>query len=197
MRASIFVGLVLVGCVPEIAPGAYLCGPERGCPDEQVCDGVTNTCVLRNQAKPFACPIMQTEVEPNDNANNAQAIENLLCASRPAEVIGCTRDLDGEDWFQFDVPASCAAVGVDLRLTFPVAFESLELELRDADGATIATGASCPNSEPDDGDEQRCVEKSLTPGGHYTVRIARTGKGDCQGACAHNRYTLTLQLETP
>ncbi len=197
MRAWIVAGLAFVGCAPDIAPGAYLCGPEQVCPDEQVCDGVTTTCVLRSQAKPFACPIIQTEVEPNDNTNNAQVIENLLCASRPAEVIGCTRDLDGEDWFQFDVPASCTTVGVDLRLTFALAFEILELELRDAGGAIVATGTSCPNAEPDDGDEQRCIEHALAPGGHYAVRIARTGEGDCEGACAHNRYTLTLQLETP
>ena len=197
MRAWIVVSVALVGCAPEIAPGAYLCGPEQACPEEQVCDGVTNTCVLRSQAKPFACSVLQTEVEPNDNANDGQVIDNLSCASRPAEIVGCTRDLDGEDWFQFDAPAVCSTVSVDLRLTFPLAFEILELDLRDAGGAVIATGTTCASSETDDGDEQRCIEKSLIPGGHYTVRIARTGEGDCRGACAHNRYTLTLQLETP
>ncbi len=197
MRAVIASLLALVGCTPDILPGAYLCGPEQVCPEEQVCDGVTNTCVLRSQAQPFACPVIQTEVEPNDNRNNAQVIANLLCASRPAEVIGCTKDLDGEDWFLFDVPSTCTTVGADLRLTFPLAFEVLELDLRDATGGTVATGSACANAEPDDGDEQRCIEQALTPGGQYAIRVARTGEGDCDGACAHNRYTLTLQLETP
>jgi len=200
MRAAILqlLALAAVGaCAPDIAPGAYLCGPEQVCPDEQVCDGVSNTCVLRSQAKPFACPAVTTEIEPNDDANNAQPIANLACASRPAELIGCTQDLDGEDWFEFDVPAICTTVSVDLRLTFPLAFEILGLELRDESGASIATGTPCAQAEPDDGDEQSCIEQALTPGGHYAVRVARTGEGDCGGACDYNRYTLSLQLETP
>lgn len=197
MRVLLFPALLLAACAPDIAPGAYLCGPEQVCPDEQVCDGVTNICVLRSQAKPFACPDMSTEVEPNDDTNNAQVIPNLTCASRPAEVVGCTRDLDEADVFEFAVPAACTTVGVDLRLTFPLAFEVLGLELRDATGGVIATGTACPQAEPDDGDEQRCIEQTLTPGANYTVRVARTGEGDCGGACAHNRYRLTLQLETP
>lgn len=200
MRAVILplLALAAVGaCAPDIAPGAYLCGPEQVCPDEQVCDGVSNICVLRSQAKPFACPATTTEIEPNDDTNNAQIIPNLACASRRAEVIGCTRDLDGEDWFQVDVPATCTTVSVDLRLTFPIAFELLELELRDGTGASVATGTPCAQTEPDDGDEQSCIDHALTPGGRYAVRVARTGEGDCGGACAHNRYTLSLQLETP
>jgi hypothetical protein len=200
MRSTILqiFALAAVGaCAPDIAPGAYLCGPEQVCPDEQVCDGETATCVLPSQAKPFACPASSTDVEPNDDPNNAQVIPSLTCASRPAEVIGCTRDVDGEDWFQFDVPAACTTVGVDLRLTFPIAFELLELELRNGSGVIVATGTPCAQAEPDDGDDQSCLEHALTPGEHYTVRVARTGEGDCGGACAYNRYTLTLQLETP
>ncbi|MBA3452155.1 MAG: hypothetical protein H0T42_03540 [Deltaproteobacteria bacterium] len=156
--------------------------------------------MLRSQTKPFACPIASSEIEPNDDMATGQVIGNLLCASRPAEVVGCTTELDGddgEDWFQFDVPSACTSVGVDVRLTFPLAFETLGLELRDASGATIATGGACPQADPDDGDDQACIEHRLTPGGHYALLVARTGEGACEGSCAHNRYTLTLQLETP
>lgn len=197
MRTLLFGVLVLGACTPDIAPGAYLCGPERACPDDQACDGMTDTCVLPSQAKPFECPVTPSEVEPNDNPSNAQLIENLTCASRSAQIIGCERDLDREDWFAFDVPAICTTVGVDLRLTFPLPYEILGIELHDSTGAMIATGDACPQSDPDDGDEQRCIEHALTPGGHYTVRILRTGESACAGACEQNRYTLTLQLETP
>lgn len=197
--AGLFVGgLLAVGaCAPDIAPGSYLCGPEQSCPDDQACDGLTNTCVLPSQAQPFACPTGATEIEPNNAASSAQVVANLACVSRTAQVIGCTKDLDGEDWFQFDVPATCTSVGVDVRLTFPIAFEGLALELRNDAGATITTGEPCAQSEPDDGDDQSCLAQTLTPGGHYAIRIARTGEGECGGACAYNRYTLTLQLETP
>lgn len=201
MRPAVALAFVAItACTPDIAPGAYLCGPEQACPDEQVCDGVTNTCVLSSQARLFACPSGATEVEPNDDMASAQLVGNLACVSRPAEVIGCTRQLDGDDgqdWFQFDVPAVCTAVSVAVRLTFPIAYEALALELRDATGATLASGTACPQTEADDGDEQACIEHDLTPGGHYAIRIARTGEGNCGGACAHNRYTLSLQLETP
>jgi hypothetical protein len=198
MRSALLL-CTLAACSPDIVPGSYLCGPERLCPDDQVCDGVTNICVLPNQAMPFACPPQSTmsEIEPNDSGTSAQQISNLACVSRSAELVGCAKDLDGEDWFQFDTPSDCTAVGVTARLTFPLAFEVLALDLRDANGAIIATGEQCPQSEPDDGDEQRCVEKTLTPGGHYAVRVSRTGESTCDGACAHNRYTLTLALETP
>jgi hypothetical protein len=200
MRAALVLGLGLLAagaCTPDIAPGSYLCGPDQVCPDDQACDGPTNTCVLPSQVQPFACPTGATEAEPNNDATNAQRVVNLTCVSRTAEVIGCAKDLDGEDWFQFDVPADCTTVGIDARLTFPLAFEVLALELRSDTGATLATGEACFQAEPDDGDEQRCLEHTLTPGGHYAIRIARTGEGVCGGACAYNRYTLTLQLETP
>jgi len=198
MRAALLLG-ALAACSPDIVPGSYLCGPERLCPDEQICDGVTNICVLPNQAMPFACPPQMTtsEVEPNDSSASAQVVANLACVSRNAELVGCALDLDTEDWFQFDVPADCTAVGVTARLTFPLAFEVLAVELRDSSDAIIATGEPCPQSEPDDGDEQRCLEKTLAPGGHYALRVVRTGEGTCNGACEHNRYTLTLALETP
>jgi len=186
-------------CAPDIAPGSYLCGPERSCPDDQACDGATNICVLPSQVQPFACPsaLETTELEPNDDPNNAQLIANLACVSRTAEIVGCARDLDGEDWFVLDVPVGCTAVALEARLTFPLAFEVLSLEVRDRAGVTISTGGDCAIAEPDDGDEQRCVDVPLASGARYAIRIARSGDGACGGACAHNKYTLTLQLKTP
>jgi len=200
MRAAVVVVLALAAaCTPDIAPGSYLCGPERSCPEDQACDGVTNICVLPSQVQPFACPPPgeTTEVEPNDDTVNAQLIANLACVSRTAEIVGCARDLDSEDWFLFDAPQGCTAVAVEARLTFPLAFEVLSLEVRGSTGLTIASGGDCAISDADDGDEQRCLDVPLTSGSRYALRVARSGVGTCGGACAHNKYTLTLQLKTP
>lgn len=200
MRTAVVVALGLVAaCTPEIVPGSYFCGPERACPDDQACDGATNLCVLPSQVQPFACPspTETVEVEPNDDMVNAQLIANLECVSRTAEIVGCTRDLDREDWFVFDVPVGCTAVAVEGRLTFPLAFEVLDLDAHGSTGLTIATGGQCAIFDADDGDEQRCLDVPLTPGSRSALRVARSGVGSCGGACAHNKYTLTLQLKTP
>jgi hypothetical protein len=196
MRLPIVLTSLLVACSPEIAPGAYLCGPEEACPDGLTCDGAKNLCVLPNQVTPFGCAA-GTEVEPNNALATAQQVGNLACVSQPIELVGCAQESDSEDWFQFDTPATCTAVGVGARLTFPLAFEILALELIGTTGATIATGGACANQDADDGDEQRCLDQRLDPGGHYAIRVVRSGEGTCDGACAHNRYTLTLQLKTP
>jgi len=199
MRAAALVFVLAAACTPEIVSGSYLCGPERACPDDQACDGATNICVLPSQVQPFACPSQSetTEVEPNDDSVNAQLVANLECVSRSAEIVGCTRDLDGEDWFVFDVPVGCTAVAVEARLTFPLAFEVLSLEVHGSTGLTIATGGDCAISDAADGDEQRCLDVPLASGSRYALRVARSGVGTCGGACAHNKYTLTLQLKTP
>ncbi len=196
MRAAMFA-LALAACSPEIAPGSYYCGPEQACPEDQECDGPTNLCVLPSAAQPFACA-PGAELEPNDSFANAQELAtNLTCVSRVVEALGCEERNDGEDWFSFDVPGNCVAVAVDARLTFPIAFETLELELRDASGATLATGGACSNEAADDADDRRCLRQTVAAGGRYAVRIARSGAGTCEGACSHNRYTLNLQLITP
>jgi hypothetical protein len=43
---------------------------------------------------------------------------------------------------------------------------------------------------------RRCVDFTLTPGTKYAVKVLPTGEGNCNGACAHNRYTLSVQLAT-
>ena len=122
---------------------------------------------------------------------------NLACVSQPAEVLGCTKDADGEDWFQFDAPGNCTTVAVDVRMTFPLASVEPVLPRSSSASTSNASGGPCTTDDPDDGDEQRCLDHVLTPGGHYAVRIARTGDGACDGQCAYNRYTLSLQLKTP
>lgn len=199
MRATMLAALALAvaaGCSPDIVPGAYLCGPEQACPDDLVCNGEDNLCVAPGGALPFACGNV-TEVEPNDGVAAAQPITNLGCASPLVQVKGCTPLGDVEDFYQFDVPANCGATIASIRLSSPIAYEELALRL---DGATSIEGdaAMCGvDPAPDDGAVQRCLSQPVTAGRHYTLRVARSGSGDCDGQCAYNRYTLTVQLGTP
>lgn len=193
MRAVLAL-LLVSACSPEIVQGAYLCGPEQSCPDGQACNGEDNLCVLPSGAKPFSCGDKITEVEPNNGATAAQAIPNLACVSPLIQIKGCTPAGDAEDWYAFDVPATCGATVANLRLSFPLAFEQLSVEL----GGAAASPADCGTSVPlDDGTETVCLKTPVSAGQHVTLRVARSGVGDCDGQCAYNRYSLSLQLGTP
>jgi hypothetical protein len=197
MRAVMLTVLVVGACAPDIVPGAYLCGPERLCPQDQVCDGVTDMCVSASAAMPFACG-KTTEVEPNNGAASAEVIPNLPCVSLLTEIKGCTPDGDTEDWYSFDVPTTCGATIADLHLQFPIAFEELVVELAGGQGTFAGSPADCSaNLGTDSGNTDLCVKHPVTAGGHYSVRVARSGQGNCGGECGFNRYTLTLQLGTP
>ncbi len=195
MRAWMFAMVVLGACTPEIVAGAYLCGPDESCPDGQACDGVTALCVAATSRQPFSCGDDLTEIEPNNGAGAAQTFPMLNCASSLAEVRGCAPLDDAEDWFGFDVPATCATTIAHLRVASSIAWQTLGLQLSGPNGTFDAT-PTCGEGYPDDGNVQICLDQEVTPGGHYTVRVAPTGEGDCDGACRFNRYSLGLQLGT-
>jgi hypothetical protein len=193
MRALWIVAL-LSACSPDIVQGAYLCGPEQSCPDGQACNGEDNLCVLPGGAKPFACGDKITEVEPNNGAAAAQAVANIACVSPLIQIKGCTPAGDAEDWYAFDVPANCGATVATMRLSFPLAFEQLSVDL----GGKTGSQAECGTTVPiDDGSDTVCLTTPVTAGQHYALRVARSGIGDCDGQCAYNRYSLSLQLGTP
>jgi hypothetical protein len=189
--------LALAACSPEITPGTFLCGEEELCPEGQACDGVTDTCELPSAARPFECGDEIDEVEPNDAFQSAQAVGDLQCVSRVAEVHGCSRkDGSAEDWFSFTVP-SCTTVRATARISFPLAYEPLVLDLRDANDSTTATGDVCASDDKNDGDTELCLDIAITPSAQYAIRVAGSGSADCDGECAYNRYTLTMQLVSP
>lgn len=197
MRYAV-LALALAACTPEITPGTYLCGDEELCPEGQACDGVTNTCELASAARPFECGDEIDEVEPNDAFQSAQAVGDLQCVSRVAEVHGCTRkDGSPEDWFSFVVPSCTSTVRTTARIAFPLAYEPLVVELRDANGGVKATAESCSSDDKHDGDTELCLDVAVTPTAQYALRVAGAGSADCDGACAYNRYTLTMQLVSP
>lgn len=197
MRAAFFA-FALAACSPEITPGTYLCGDEQLCPEGQACDGVTNTCELPNAARPFECGEEIDEIEPNDAFQSAQAVGELKCVSRVAEVHGCTRkDGSPEDWFSFAVPGCTNTVRMTSRIAFPLSYEPLVLELVDPDGAAKATADICASDDKHDGDTEMCLDAQVTPNAQYAIRVTGSGTADCAGACAYNRYTLTMQLVSP
>jgi hypothetical protein len=189
-RTVTFALLVASACTPDIVAGAYYCGPEQLCPDHLECDGETNICVARGVATEFACG-PTTESEPNNSFATAESVGDIQCASR-LEAMGCV--LGDEDYFGFTVPASCTPRKVTARVSYPVAFEPVVVEVVDGTNV-LATSEPCASGITDDiGSTEACVEATVAPGGIYALRLAGTGSENCAGACAFNRYALTIQL---
>ena len=190
------LGLGLGACSPDIVPGAYLCGPDQSCPEDQVCDGVDNLCVAPGGAQPLICT--SGEAQPRFVTGCATVAPSFGSISVTVpHANGCAPLGDAEDWYQFDVPANCGPTVASIRLSFPIAFEQFALRLG-AQPSIEGDSAMCGvDSAPDDGAMQLCLKQSVTAGTHYTVRVARSGVGNCDGQCGYNRYTLTLQLGTP
>ncbi len=196
MRAALLC-IALAACAPDIVSGAYLCGPDMACPDSYVCNGSDNSCVLPSRAMAFACTNEQEAHEPDDTSAQAAAIPMLGCVSTPFTQAGCLATGDTNDWFAFDAPDACAAVEAVARMYFPVAYEPLTFELWDLTGnMQVATGGMCKQADVA-GTASTCFTYTLTGGHHYGVLVKPAGGGDCDGKCAFNRYSLSLQLQTP
>ena len=196
MRAAVVVSLVLGACTPEIVPGSYFCGANATCPEDQVCSPLDNTCNLAGLAAPFACE-SDVASEPDDTVETGFPLQNLDCVTLPVVIDSCMPVDDPSDWVRLAVPADCTALALDTRITFPVAFQRLGLQLVDiGTGAVLATDTAC-TSQGESGDDLRCMRGTLAAGGNYGVQVAPTGEGDCDGDCAFTRYTLRLQLAAP
>jgi hypothetical protein len=197
MRAP-SIAIVLAACAPQVAPGTYLCGQERLCPEGQACNGTDNICVLDVQAKPFEC----TEKYPNpandDAPANAQQLGSFECVSVLREAKGCLSLGDTADFYTVDVPASCSSVKLKSRVNFPLAFQPLALTVAAGSGTPMRIDSPCTGLvPPDDGEESLCLETVVTPGTRYAVGVVPAGGGDCDGGCAFNRYLVNVQLVTP
>jgi hypothetical protein len=195
MRALALV--FLAACSPDIVSGAYLCGPESMCPPDEACDGVTDSCVLASRAEPFACDD-GTERAGDDTAASATQLPNLDCVSVPASLDGCMPAGDGADWFKFSTPTVCSSIEAQVRVQYPVAYEHLSMQLWDIGMNTlVGSDIDCPKSSGDPAHVERCINLQVTPGHDYGIAIQPTADGSCDGACAYNRYYLTVQLATP
>jgi hypothetical protein len=195
---------VVAGCTPDIAPGSYLCGPEMLCPDGLACNGGVdddpstpdNVCVVPNQAQPFACG----NVDPagDDTPDTGPSLGNLTCVSPVAERRNCLLSSDVGDWYQLDIPDNCVAVQIEARLSFPVAFEPVQLQIASDGGAPVPAETPCSTPSGDeDGSVVHCFKLTVQNGSHHALGVVHAGTQNCGGACANNRYTLAVQLSTP
>jgi hypothetical protein len=194
MRAAI-LALGLAACSPDILSGSYLCGPEQSCPDGQACDGSNNTCVIASTAKPFACAASD-EHEPDNTPAQALDVGTFACVSTVFSEHGCLAAGDTQDWYTITAPTGCTAVAINIRVTYPIAFETIGVNLADANGTLIASDAPCVVAGTT-ADDDRCLLQTITPGSTYKIQVKPAGGGDCDGNCNFNRYTLAIQLQTP
>jgi hypothetical protein len=195
VRALVFI--VVAGCTPSIVPGGYLCGANEACPPDQMCDGVTDSCVLKGTEMPFTCED-GTDFPGDDSATSARQIPQLQCVSVPFMTQGCMPGGDGQDWLKLSVPSTCTSVEVDARLSFPIAYEKLSLELWDlGTNRVVGSDVPCVQGATDPAHVDRCITLMVTPGGDYGLAVKAQTDGDCGGSCAYNRYDLSVQLATP
>jgi len=194
MRAWIFVALA--ACSPDIGSGSYLCGPNETCPKGQACDGPTNSCIVPSAVEPFACdPKM---VRDDNTPQTALALGTPTCVSNNVPQSGCLGAGDSHNYYAFTAPMGCTAVEVDLRISYPKAFEPLGITLGDANGTELVTDGECKGAQiSTTADDVRCIQQTITPGQPYTIDVNPAGGEDCDGMCAFNRYTLNFALATP
>ncbi len=193
-----FAALATVAaCQADIAPGTYFCGPEQSCPEGQVCNGVDNICTVSASARPFACDL--PDRTGDDSPATGLSLGKLDCVSVVHQLQACLVDGDPGDWFQFDVPDNCNGVQIDARLTYPTAFEPVAMQLSTDDGAPVDADTPCDDASgvSGGGNDVRCFVQTVANGSHLAIGLVHSGTADCDGTCAHNRYTLTLQLTAP
>lgn len=189
--------LVLGACSADIAPGTYFCGPEQLCPEGLTCDAVEDICTVPSQAGAFECEIP-------DRAGDDEPAAGLLlqpaldCVSGVRELKACLFADDPGDWFQFSVPGNCtSAVQIEARLTYPVAYEPVAMQLSTDGAAPVAVDGECKVAAGDaSGQTSRCFELVVENGSQHAIGLVHSETLNCGGACAFNRYTLNLQLST-
>lgn len=198
-RALVLAVATLAGCAPAIDYGTYLCGVEQRCPEGQACNGTDNRCVRPDDVEPFACD-PQAQREPDNTAAEAFELPAMACVSIPTVLDGCLAEGEGEDWFKVVVPMGCTAVVTRIRITYPLAWQEVKVELGDAGGTILEGEGECDASETaldDLGFLDKCIKRTVTPGETFTIRVWSDGALSCGGACAFNRYSLSVRLETP
>lgn len=199
MRAS-FLALALAACTPDIAPGTYFCGPEQLCPEDLVCNPADNICTVAAQVDPvFKCGVIEhpDEKPGDDTPETGLQMTGFECVSGVRELKACLFDDDPGDWFQLDVPDNCTSVEIKTRVTFPLAFEPIAMQLSIDGGAPAAVETPCENTAVNAGQDARCFTQVVSNGAHLSIGFIHAGVANCDGACAHNRYTASVQLTTP
>lgn len=199
MRAGlvgVVVALMAAGCSPDIGGGTYFCGTERLCPEEQVCDETSFTCVNDSARVPFECPEGSDANEPNEDTAAAKDLGPMACGqSVLGGWNGCLPDGNDVDVFSFQHDGSCATADprFDVTLRYPFALAEVQVELLDSSGAVIGTGENCTPAVDFSGKEAMCISVPAAAGTFY-VRVTTSGQVTCSGDCHYNQYTLDIHL---
>jgi hypothetical protein len=191
---AVFATLLLTACSPEIAPGTYACGPEELCPEGMACDRTTALC--ENRPQEFACGDRNPDVPGDDSPATAQSFGELQCVSLVQERRSCLPLGDAGDFFEFTVAPSCTASHVKARVTFPVAFQHVVLQLGKAGETPMTIETPCTTSDTDDGSDSSCLDAPVSAG-TYVLGVVPDGKGTCDNECRFNRYSVAVQIVTP
>ncbi len=190
LAAAAVASVLGAGCSPEIGSGSYYCGPERACPEDLRCDEASALCVFVQQVEPFTCGPTANDHEPDDGVADAFDLGVAGCGGFSILQTGCIDSATDVDYLTGVTPAGCAG-DLDIRLTAPVAFMPVQVELLDDSGAVVAGGAVCVEAD-DDGEQQVCLSAELGASAGFQLRVQRAEGGDCGGACAYNRYALSI-----
>jgi hypothetical protein len=189
--------LLFAACSAEIAPDTYFCGPEQLCPEGLACNGEDNVCTNPSNAKPFSCDLPFVDRTGDDQPTQGQQIADLACVSGVRELQNCLSEGDPGDWYQLLIPDNCNAVQIEARLSFAIAFEPAAIQLSSDGGTPVTVDGECANNPEQAGETARCFEMTVTNGSLQAIGVVHGDSANCDGACAFNRYTLSLQLSTP
>jgi hypothetical protein len=191
MRRLALLMLLVAACTPDITTMSYYCGEEAACPPELRCDGPTALCVYPEDVAVFECPAGTNDAEPDDDTASAADLGTLGCGGVPFTDNGCIDAAGDLDHAALTMPASCDGT-LELRLRYPLAFLPLQVELLDASGDLVEAGTVCENADTS-AQVTTCLTASVVAGDPYVIRIRPADDAlDCDGACAFNRYTLSI-----
>lgn len=182
--------LAAAGCEPDIAAGVYYCGPEQACPDGLRCDGATALCAYPETAGPFTCAAGSNDAEPDDTPAEALDLGDGGCGGASASRLGCVDNAADVDLATITTGACAGPLRASVR--FPLAFAPLTVELLTPAGDLLAAGEVCDDLD-ESGQVKVCVEAVVDDATAYQVRVRLADDApDCGGACAFNRYQLSV-----
>lgn len=205
MRLAIvlpFLALAATACKPEISRNTYFCGPDSLCPPNLACqlgsqESFAYNCVLPRELEAFSCPVVTSDLEPDDEVATARVMGEINCGEQLVfDDWGCIADGSDVDHFQFTRPTDCTGSDPRVRLTlrYPLGAAPLSVELLDDAGQVLSLGALCTEEQDGTGTEQLCIDNRDLGTGTYSVRVQvdDAGNADCDGTCVFNRYQLII-----
>ena len=194
MRALLLASLALAACSPDIALGRVPVRRRAGrAPTARRATASTTTCVLAVGRAAVRVRRDGDRVEPDDDRPRRRA----LPGARVRVAAGRARRLHRRRRRRGLVPRSGAGEvhgGAGRGAARRSRSRSRPLARRARGTSTAmtqvasASGTPCANDDRRPASRALCIDADVTPGGTTASRVEPTGGGDCDGACAYNRY---------